>query len=56
MAGTLRKELDKTYSYLGGDTFLTKDKSISAEDVTAMQSAGLGEDYTAYVIFQMEWR
>jgi hypothetical protein len=44
------------YSYLGGDTFMTKDKGISAEDVTAMQSAGIGEDYTPYVIFQMEWR
>jgi hypothetical protein len=47
--------LDKAYSYLGGDTFRTKDKGVSAEDVSAMQSAGIGEDYTLYVIFQMEW-
>lgn len=55
-AKTLRKQLDKAYEHLGGQKFLSKDKGASAEEVAALQNAGAGDDYTPYVIFQMEWR
>ena len=55
-AKALRKQLDKAYGYLGGHTFMSKDKGASADEVAALQSVGAGDDYTPYVIFQMEWR
>jgi hypothetical protein len=48
--------LDKAYGYLGGSTFLSKDNPMTADEIAALQSVGAGEDYTPYVIFQMEWR
>jgi hypothetical protein len=48
--------LDKSYAYLGGNLFMGKDKSLSADEQAALQSLGAGDDYTAYVIFGMEWR
>jgi len=55
-AKTLRKQLDKAYAYLGGHTFMAKDSGASQDEVAALQSVGAGDDYTPYVIFQMEWR
>ena len=55
-AKALRKLLDKAYGYLGSHTFMAKDKGASADEVAALQSVGVSEDYTPYVIFQMEWR
>ena len=55
-AKALRKQLDKSYGYLGSHTFMAKDKGADADEVAALQSVGAGEDYTPYVIFQMEWR
>jgi hypothetical protein len=52
----LRKTLDKSYAYLGGNLFMGKDKGLSADEQAALQSLGAGDDYTAYVIFGMEWR
>jgi hypothetical protein len=52
----LRKTLDKSYSYLGGHTFFTKDSGVSADEMAALQSVGAGDDYTPYVVFSMEWR
>ena len=48
--------MDKAYGYLGGHTFMSKDKGASADEVAALQSVGVGDDYTPYVIFQMQWR
>jgi hypothetical protein len=52
----MRKQLDKAYAYLGGHTFMSKDSGASEVEAAALQSAGAGDDYTPYVIFQMEWR
>jgi hypothetical protein len=35
---------------------MAKDGGTSQDDVAALQSVGAGDDYTPYVIFQMEWR
>jgi hypothetical protein len=48
--------LDKAYEYLGSHTFMAKDKQASADEAAALQSVGASDDYTPYVIFQMEWR
>jgi hypothetical protein len=50
----LRKQLDKAYAYLGGHAFMGKDK-LSGSDEVALQTAGAGDDYTPYVIFEMTW-
>jgi hypothetical protein len=51
----LRKSLDKSYAYLGGNLFMGKDKGLSVDEQAALQSLGAGDDYTPYVIFDMEW-
>ena len=55
-AKALRKQFDRTYGYLGSRPFVAKDEGASADEVAALQSVGASEDYTPYVIFQMEWR
>ena len=48
--------MDKSYAYLGGRTYLVKEKGASTADVQALQNSGVGDDYTPYVIYEMEWR
>ncbi|KAH8905340.1 ATPase, V1 complex, subunit C [Coniochaeta sp. PMI_546] len=61
-AGNVKKALDSAYSYLGGNAFgrdkrgrVTKDDATISSEMAAAGVGGDGEEYTAYVYYEIDF-
>lgn len=58
----MKTNLDSQYSYLGGNAFgrdkrgkITKDDAAMSSDMAAAGLGGEGNEYTAYVYYELEF-
>jgi V-type H+-transporting ATPase subunit C len=61
-AGKVKKALDGAYSYLGGNAFgrdkrgrVTKDDAALSSEMAAAGLGGEGNEYTAYVYYEIDF-